>query len=111
MKKKTKKCVKIYKKTVTKVTRKLLKNRDNEKEIMITGKIVCDMIDSFTEYLFSFDEVMTEKEHEVLSNIVNDNLLKISGKVDSYIPETEDLLYISMKLSKMVIKTNKILLK
>ena len=105
-----KKCIKIYRKTVVSVTHKLLKGTDNAEEIKITGNIVCDMINSFTEYLFSFDdEVMTEKEQEHLTNILNEYLLKISGKVDSYTPEREDVLYVAMKLGKMIIKTNQII--
>jgi hypothetical protein len=109
-KKSRKKCIKVYKKTVVGVTHKLLKGTDNRDEIRIAGNIVCGMINSFTEFLFRFDdEVMTEKEQEHLTNIINEYLLKISGKVDSYTPEREDVLYVAMKLGKMIIKTNQII--
>tara|TARA_B110000116_G_scaffold266843_1_gene278186 strand:- start:1584 stop:1934 length:351 start_codon:yes stop_codon:yes gene_type:complete len=105
-----KKCIKIYRKTVIAITYKLLKGTNEVEEIRTAGGIVTDMINSFTDYLFSFqDEVMTESEQEHLTNIVNEYLLKISGKVDSYIPEREDVLYVAMKLGKMIIKTNKII--
>tara|TARA_R110000803_G_scaffold5723_1_gene18907 strand:- start:152 stop:502 length:351 start_codon:yes stop_codon:yes gene_type:complete len=109
-KKSRKKCIKVYRKTVVGVTHKLLKGTDNKDEIRIAGNIVCGMINDFTEYLFRFDdEVMTEKEQEHLTNIINEYLLKISGKVDSYTPEREDVLYVAMKLGKMIIKTNQII--
>ena len=110
--KREKKCMKIYRKTVGTITYKLLKGIDDKEEIKIAGNIVCDMINSFTKYLFSFaEEVMTEKEQEHLTNIINENLLKISGKVDSYTPEKEDVLYVAMSLGKMIMKTNKVLSK
>ena len=52
---------------------------------------------------------MTKKEQDFLTNILNESLLKISGKVDSYTPEKEDVLYVAMKLGKMVVKTNQII--
>ena len=105
-----KKCIKIYRKTVVSITYKLLKGTNEKEEIRIAGGIVTEMINCFTEYLFSFqDEVMTESEQENLTNIVNEYLLKISGKVDSYTPEREDVLYVAMKLGKMIIKTNQII--
>jgi len=109
-KKTRKKCIKIYRKTVVSITYKLLKGTNEKEEIKITGSIVTEMINSFTEYLFSFEQqVMTESEQEILTNILNEYLLRISGKVESYVPEKEDLLYVAMKLGKMIIKTNKII--
>jgi hypothetical protein len=109
-KKTRKKCIKIYQKTVVTITFKLLQGIQNEKEIKITGNIVSDMINSFTGYLFSFkEEVMTQSEQDKLTNILNEHLLRLSGKVDSYTPEREDVLYVAMKLGKMIIKTNKII--
>lgn len=109
-KKSRKKCIKIYRKTIVSVTYRLLKGTNEEEEVRIAGGIVTEMINSFTEYLFSFkDEVMTESEHEILTNIINEYLLRISAKVESYVPEKEDLLYVAMKLGKMIIKTNQII--
>ena len=105
-----KKCIKVYRKTVVSITHYLLKGIDNKQEIRVAGDIVCSMINSFTEYLFSFsEEVMTKKEQDFLTSILNESLLKISGKVDSYTPEKEDVLYVAMKLGKMVVKTNQII--
>ena len=111
-KKSRKKCIKVYRKIVGTITYKLLKGTDNAEEIKIAGNIVSGMINSFTGYLLRLDnEVMTEKKQEHLINTINEYLLKISGKVDSYTPEREDVLYVAMKLGKMIIKTNQIIAK
>ena len=110
-KKKTrKKCIKEYRKTVIRITYKLLKGSRVQADIEFTGGVVTELINEFTKYLFSFDkQVMTAKEQENLSNIINEHLLKIGGKVDSYIADKEDLLYVAMMLGKMIIKTNQLI--
>jgi hypothetical protein len=105
-----KKCIKQYRKTVVRIVYKLLKGSREQADVEFAGRVVTEMINQFTEYLFSFDkEVMTAKEQDHLANIINENLLKIGGKVDSYTPEKDDLLYCAMMLGKMIIKTNQLI--
>ena len=61
----------------------MLKGSREQADVEFAGRVVTEMINQFTEYLFSFDkEVMTAKEQDHLANIINENLLKIGGKVD-----------------------------
>ena len=105
-----KKVFKVHMKAVVKITYYLLKGDLNPENIKITSSIVSKMISEFTVYMFQFeDKIMTIQEHDSLSNIVSECILKVSGVIDNYIPEDKDLLKISRMAGKMVLKTNKII--
>jgi hypothetical protein len=103
-----KKLYNTYMKAVIKITEKIIKENKNNREIV--APIVSDMITDFTDYLMSFGgEVMTSKEQDFLTNIINEALLKVGSKVEEFVPDSEYSMMVAIVIGKMILKTNKIL--
>lgn len=109
-KKAEKKLFKIYKKTVVKTTVFLLNDSESASEVKIAADIVSNMLSEFAKYMYDFgDRIMTEKQHEELTNIVNECILKIGAKVDSYVPDSTHVIVVAMLAGKMIMKSNQII--
>tara|TARA_R110002167_G_scaffold234388_1_gene439625 strand:- start:6564 stop:6926 length:363 start_codon:yes stop_codon:yes gene_type:complete len=92
---------KLVKTTVREVSMSIIKE---PKDVPIVTDEIVYMVHEFTEKIANTNREMNEKDFKAMDNIVTEALLKISAKLEHFLPTEEFINSVTLKIAFMSLK-------